>query len=243
MTYSSRNQGILFNINLKSDQEAKDFLNSKKIKIDNPKNAEEQVLSTLGKDIYDGFFKNYTIKQWNTDPKNLHPSVTARIPFRYNTDDKYFNDKIQAMPAYGYYKLFENLFKGIEIRFNTDFFDIITDCYNPLLESGGKISAQVVSDHYWYDIGTIQSYIDANKYLLRLNNKKFLTGKGTYLDPSITLKDWVIIGNNVQIGRNSIIERSIIWGNTNIKAGVHVRDSIVTSNCTVSNNVINDIII
>ena len=39
------------------------------------------------------FFKNYTIKQWNTDPKNLHPSVTARIPFRYNTDDKYFNDK------------------------------------------------------------------------------------------------------------------------------------------------------
>lgn len=126
-----------FKVNLKSDQEARDFLNSKKISIDNPKNAEEQVLSTLGKDIYEMFFKNYTIKQWNTDPKNLHPSITSRIPFRYNTDDKYFNDKIQAMPADGYHKIFENLLKGIEIRFNADFFDIRNDIsYTNLIYTG-----------------------------------------------------------------------------------------------------------
>jgi UDP-galactopyranose mutase len=112
-----------FKVNLKSDQEARDFLNSKRIKIDNPKNAEEQVLSTLGKEIYENFFKNYTIKQWNTAPKNLHPSVTSRIPYRYNTDDKYFNDKIQVMPANGYFNLFENLLNGIEIRYNTNYFD------------------------------------------------------------------------------------------------------------------------
>ena len=126
-----------FEVNLKSDQEAKDFLNSKKIPINNPKNAEEQVLSTLGKEIYESFFKNYTIKQWDTDPKSLHPSVTGRIPFRYNTDDKYFNDKIQAMPANGYYKLFENLLKGIELRFNTDYFDIRNEIsYTNLIYTG-----------------------------------------------------------------------------------------------------------
>ena len=110
-----------FHINLKSEKEAKKYLNQKREQINNPKNAEEQVLATLGRELYEKFFKNYTIKQWNTDPKNLDSSVTARIPVRFNTDDRYFNAKIQAMPLDGYFKLFENLLNGIEIWYNSEF--------------------------------------------------------------------------------------------------------------------------
>lgn len=110
-----------FDVHLKDEKEAKKFLYSKREKIKKPRNAEEQVLALAGKEIYEAFFKNYTKKQWGIDPKKLDASVTARIPIRTNTDNKYVNDKFQAMPNDGYFKLFENLLKGIKVILNTDF--------------------------------------------------------------------------------------------------------------------------
>lgn len=126
-----------FNINLKTKKEAKEFLDSKREKIKNPKNAEEQVLALAGKEIYEAFFKNYTKKQWGIPPKKLDASVTARIPIRINTDDRYVNDKFQAMPKKGYTKLFENMLKGIEVKLNTNFKKIKNKInYNKLIYTG-----------------------------------------------------------------------------------------------------------
>ncbi len=115
-----------FNINLTSEEEVKLLINSKKDKIQNPKNSEEMVLSLLGKELYENFYLNYTIKQWGIHPRELAPSVTARIPVRQNTKESYFNDKYQAMPKHGYSKLFEKLLdhKNISILLGRDFFEI-----------------------------------------------------------------------------------------------------------------------
>ncbi|GAX60429.1 UDP-galactopyranose mutase [Candidatus Scalindua japonica] len=110
-----------FKINLRTEKEAKEFLNSKRSPIKNPKNAEEQVLAFAGREIYDAFFKNYTTKQWGIHPRELDASVTARIPIRTNTDDRYVNDLFQAMPEDGYSKVFENLLKNIEVILTADF--------------------------------------------------------------------------------------------------------------------------
>jgi len=122
------------------------------------------------------------------------------------------------------------------------FSDIILDCYNPLIKSG-KMTAHTVSGHYWHDIGTIKSYIEANKHFLKFKNKKTLSGSGTHIDPSVTLREWAIIGDNVHIGKNTIIERSIIWDNTHIGNDILIKDSIVTSQCTVMNSLTGKIII
>lgn len=126
-----------FGVNLKTDQETEEFLKSKRENIENPKNAEEQILALAGKEIYEAFFKNYTIKQWGIHPKNLDASVTARIPIRINDDDRYLNDKFQAMPKDGYTKLFENLLKGIDIILNTDYKTVIKNIsYDKLIYTG-----------------------------------------------------------------------------------------------------------
>lgn len=111
--------------------------------------------------------------------------------------------------------------------------DIILDCYNPLLESGGKISAHAASGHYWFDIGTVKSYIEANKFFLDLKKKSILKGPGTRIDPSVDLREWAIIGDNVRIGKKTVIERSIIWSSTNIGDGILLKDSVVTPFYTV----------
>ncbi len=113
-----------FNVNLRTGNDAQKFLDSKRLDIKNPKNAEEQVLALVGREIYSAFFKNYTIKQWGIHPKKLSPSVTARIPIRTNTDDGYLSDKFQAMPKDGYRNLFENLLEGIEVVLKADYEDI-----------------------------------------------------------------------------------------------------------------------
>ena len=126
-----------FNINLKSKEEVKKFLKSKSEDIKSPRNAEEQVLATVGMELYEKFFKNYTIKQWNRDPKKLYPSVTARIPLRIDKDDRYFNDKIQAMPLNGYHIMIRNILKDIEVQLNTEFSEIKDDLsYRNLIFTG-----------------------------------------------------------------------------------------------------------
>ncbi len=70
--------------------------------IQEPANFEEQALKMLGRNLYETFFKGYTIKQWGCDPKDLPASVLKRLPVRFNYDDNYYNKRFQGIPAEGY---------------------------------------------------------------------------------------------------------------------------------------------
>ncbi|WP_254411873.1 UDP-galactopyranose mutase [Dyadobacter diqingensis] len=115
----------LYGMNLQSPNEVQDFYNSLKANI-KPTNAEEMVVSQIGEDLYNKFFKGYTLKQWEIHPKDLASSVTARIPTRTNRDDRYFTDTYQCMPKYGYTALFEKMLANpnISILLNTDYREI-----------------------------------------------------------------------------------------------------------------------
>ncbi len=107
----------------------KEFLNSKKINIKNIENSRDVVLSQVGKELYNYFFKNYTKKQWGVYPEELDASVLQRIPVRFNRDTRYFEDKYQGIPIDGFTELFEKLLdnKNITVKLNTDYKDIIKE--------------------------------------------------------------------------------------------------------------------
>jgi len=88
--------------------------------------SEDVVLNTVGRDLYEKFFRGYTRKQWGLDPSQLSASVAARIPTRTDRDDRYFTDSFQCMPSEGYTRMFERLLDQPNIRVETgiDFFDI-----------------------------------------------------------------------------------------------------------------------
>lgn len=91
-----------------------------------PKNSEEVILSQVGPQLYEQFFKNYTRKQWGRDPRDLDASVCGRIPVRTNRDDRYLSEKFQALPRDGYTKMFERILNhpNIKILLNTDFREV-----------------------------------------------------------------------------------------------------------------------
>lgn len=77
--------------------------------IDNPVTFEEQALRFVGKDLYEAFFKGYTIKQWGLHPSVLPASILKRLPLRFNYDDDYFAHRFQGMPRDGYTAMVENI--------------------------------------------------------------------------------------------------------------------------------------
>lgn len=126
-----------FGINLKSEEEAKEFLEIKRTKIEKPQNAEQQILAQVGRELYEAFFKHYTERQWGIHPRELDASVTARIPIRTNTDDRYVSGKFQAMPKDGYHTLFKNMLNGVEVWLNTSFKEIKDEVqYDKLIYTG-----------------------------------------------------------------------------------------------------------
>jgi UDP-galactopyranose mutase len=85
--------------------------------------SEDVVLASVGRDLYEKFFLNYTRKQWGLEPSQLKAGVAARIPVRTNTDDRYFTDAFQYMPLHGYTRMFAAMLEhpNIELRLGVDF--------------------------------------------------------------------------------------------------------------------------
>jgi UDP-galactopyranose mutase len=107
--------------------EVEQFLESLAEQIPVIKTSEDVVVSKVGRELYEKFFRNYTRKQWGMDPSELDKSVTSRVPTRTNRDDRYFTDTYQAMPLHGYTRMFERMLDhpNISIMLNTDYHDVI----------------------------------------------------------------------------------------------------------------------
>ncbi|GJD66254.1 UDP-galactopyranose mutase [Methylobacterium frigidaeris] len=88
--------------------------------------SEDVVVSAIGRELYEKFFRGYTRKQWGLDPSELDRQVTARVPTRTNRDERYFTDTFQAMPAQGYTRMFERMLDhpNIHVMTNADFRDL-----------------------------------------------------------------------------------------------------------------------
>lgn len=116
----------LYGLSLTTDEEVAEFLAERAEPIDQPRNSEDAVVSKVGRDLYERFFRGYTRKHWGLDPSQLHASVCARIPVRTNDDDRYFTDSFQKVPAAGYTQMFERILDHplIEARTSTAFDDV-----------------------------------------------------------------------------------------------------------------------
>lgn len=106
-----------------SPEEAKLFIAEKaktgctQYGIKNPKNFEEKAISLIGVELYEAFFRDYTIKQWGRDPVTLPAQILTRLPVRFNYDTTYFaNAKHQGIPKEGYWVVFQRMLDHPKIR-------------------------------------------------------------------------------------------------------------------------------
>ncbi|NQW99059.1 UDP-galactopyranose mutase [bacterium] len=113
-----------------TSEEFEQYLESQRVPIETPANSEEVIISQVGWELYEMFFKGYTLKQWQRDPKELDASVCGRIPIRTNRDDRYLREEFQALPKAGYHRMFNNMVAAagdkVKIMLNTDYREILS---------------------------------------------------------------------------------------------------------------------
>ena len=158
--------------------------------------SEDVVISAVGRDLYETFFRGYTRKQWGLDPSELSASVAARIPTRTNRDDRYFTDTFQAIPRDGYTALFSKLLDqpGIRVELGVDFFEMrdrvrathivytgpvdayYAQCYGPLPYRSLRFEHEHLADTAQYQsVGTV-NYPNDFDYT-RITEFKHVTGQ------------------------------------------------------------------
>jgi UDP-galactopyranose mutase len=184
----------LYGLNLNSF-EVEDFFKKVAEPCDQIRTSEDVVVSKVGRELYEKFFRNYTRKQWGLDPSELDASVTSRVPTRTNRDDRYFTDTYQAMPLHGYTRMFENMLDhpNIKVLLNCDYREIEKDIpFREMIYTGpvdtffdytyGKLPYRSLEfKHETHDVPVYQSapvinYPNEQLYT-RVTEFKYLTGQ------------------------------------------------------------------
>jgi UDP-galactopyranose mutase len=209
-----------YGLNLKP-YEVDSFLEKEKSKepnISSPKNFEEKAISLIGRPLYEAFIRGYTKKQWNKDPRDLPEFILNRLPIRNNYNESYYFSRYQGIPEDGYSKIFEKMLsnKMIEIRYNTNFFDVrqyITN-ENLLIYSGpidqffdykfGRLDYRTLNfEKEIHDVkdfqgNSVMNYAEESIPFTRIHEPRHLHPERPYGNKTITIKEYSAMddGNN-----------------------------------------------
>jgi len=186
----------LYGLSLETDEQAAEYLAGRAERVEDIRTSEDVVINQIGRELYEKFFRGYTRKQWGLDPSQLDKSVTARIPTRTNTDDRYFGDTFQQMPLHGYTRMFERMLNhpSIKVMLNTDYREVRDEVeYDHLIFCGpideyfdfrfGKLPYRSLTfEHKTLDqecfqaVGTV-NYPAEDVLYTRISEYKHLTGQ------------------------------------------------------------------
>ena len=186
----------LYDINLRTEEEVEEYYGRVRENRKPIKNSEDIIINKVGYDLFEKFFKEFTKKQWNLEPKDLAASVCGRIPVRTNDDCRYFTDHYQFMPKDGYTKMFEKILahKNIETVLNTDYKKVINDIkFDKLIYTGpidyyfdyefGKLPYRSIRfvfknfDTLYYQSTAQVNYVDYSESFTRVVEHKYLSDK------------------------------------------------------------------
>ena len=120
------------------ENDVEPFLLEKAEPIAIARNSADIVLGSVGREMYEAFFRGYTRKQWGLDPSELDKSVCSRVPVRSGDDDRYFLDRFQFMPLHGYTAMFDTMLAhpNITVATETDHRDVDPACYDEVVFTG-----------------------------------------------------------------------------------------------------------
>lgn len=186
----------LYGLDLRSDEQAEAFLASRAQPVERIRTSEDVVVNAIGRELYEMFFRGYTRKQWGLDPSELDKSVTARVPTRANTDDRYFTDAFQAMPLHGYTAMFEAMLDhpNIQVETGVDYADVVDEVlhdrlvftgpideffdhrYGPLPYRSLKFRHETLDQPWFQPVATVNYPDEATPYT-RITEYKYLTGQ------------------------------------------------------------------
>jgi len=100
-----------------------------------------------------------------------------------------------------------------------------TEVYPLAIAQGERIAAQV-SDGMWYELSTLQRYLDISLALLRAQDRDAETGSNCHVDRNAEVRESVL-WNDVTVEKGARVRRSIVGDGVRIPAGHSVENEVV----------------
>lgn len=137
-----------------TSEEMEQWLAEHRVPIKHPANSEEMIVSQVGWELYEKFFKGYTIKQWKRSPRELDALVCGRIPIRTNRDNRYLREEFQALPKEGYTRMFERMVEAcgdkVTLMLKTDYREVFSSVtFDHMIYTGA------IDDYFNYCYGPL----------------------------------------------------------------------------------------
>lgn len=115
-------------------------------------------------------------------------------------------------------RIFDYIPRGI-------FSDTVINVYPPAMANGERIVAHV-TDGLWYELSTLQRYLQISLALLREQQRDVYTGANPQIDSGAEVRE-SILWDDVVIDRDAKIRRAIIGDGVHILAGEVLEDTVV----------------
>jgi UDP-galactopyranose mutase len=109
-------------------------------------------LHSLAEYIYEKIFYGYNLKQWGLTPEELGPGVTGRVPVNVSRDNRYFQDRFQAIPKHGYTRMLQRMANhpNIKILLDTAYREIAGE-----VKFDGMIYTGLIDEFFDYVFGEL----------------------------------------------------------------------------------------
>lgn len=125
-----------------------------------PTNLNDKGIQLIGRPLYEAFIKNYTAKQWQTNPDQLPADIIKRLPVRFNYNNRYFQDTWEGLPKDGYAAWFERMIADpkISLHLHTDFFDPSQPLNKQALKDSGTpvVYTGPIDRYFNYELGELK---------------------------------------------------------------------------------------
>jgi NDP-sugar pyrophosphorylase family protein len=118
---------------------------------------------------------------------------------------------------------------------------------------GEYLGAQVVSGHFWQDVGTPEAYLEAHQKLLAGACPGLagffppiedpLVGPGTRLEAGVTCAGGVCLGREVRVGQGTLLKNTVIWDEAWIGPGLTLENCVIGRQARVTAPARNTIIV
>lgn len=110
-----------------------------------------------------------------------------------------------------------------------------TDVYPQAIAAGERVAAHV-ADGRWFELSTIQRYLDISLLLLAESGESVTVGEGCQVSAGATLEQ-SILWDNVTIERGARVVRAVLGDNVKISEGEVIEDSAVVCSSLIEGKV------
>ncbi|MDX6576571.1 MAG: mannose-phosphate guanylyltransferase [Blastocatellia bacterium] len=105
------------------------------------------------------------------------------------------------------------------------FSDSVTNVYLPAIAKGERIAAHV-AEGMWYELSTLNRYLDISLALLRQRGMDLYSGRNPSIDKAADVQH-AVLWDDVNIERGAHVRRAVLGDGVRIRSGERIEDAVV----------------